>query len=64
MKVGKTTCNPAKGNGTESSVTFGEFTISQFDDGGIWIEDGDDDAGSFDEALFIECIRKFYNENF
>lgn len=64
MKVGHTTCNPEKGNGTASSVTFGEFTISQFGGDGLWIEDGEDDAGSFDEALFIEHLRKFYNENF
>lgn len=63
MKVGETTCNPEKGNGRAKSVTFGEFTISQFGDG-IWIEDGENDAGSFDEKLFIEAIRKFYNDNF
>ncbi|HDL6903126.1 TPA: hypothetical protein PXM78_000524 [Yersinia enterocolitica] len=45
-------------------MTIGEFTISQFGDGTLWIEDGEDDAGSFDEARLIQVLRKFYDENF
>ena len=64
MKVGKTTCNPSTDSGEARSVTIGEFTISQFGDGTLWIEDGDDDAGSFDESRLIQVLRKFYDENF
>lgn len=64
MKVGKTKCNPPSDSGEQHSVTIGEFTISQFCDGTLWIEDGEDDAGSFDEARLIQVLRKFYDENF
>jgi len=64
MKIGTTNANPSKDSGVANSVTIGEFTISQFGDGGLWIEDGEEDAGSFDEALFIQALRKFYDENF
>lgn len=64
MKFGKTKCNPSKDNGETNSVTIGDFTISQFSDGTLWIEDGDEDAGSFDEQLFEQCLRKFYDDNF
>ncbi|WP_213132383.1 hypothetical protein [Citrobacter sp. FP75] len=63
MKFGKTKCNPSTDNGEANSVTIGNITISQFGDGGVWLEDGDEDAGSFDEALFAEHIKKFYDEN-
>lgn len=63
MKFGKTNCNPSTDNGEANSVTIGDITISQFGDGGLWLEDGDIDAGSFDEALFAAHIRKFYDEN-
>ncbi|MRT14964.1 hypothetical protein GJV07_22055 [Enterobacteriaceae bacterium RIT711] len=64
MKFGKTKCNPTTDSGEASSVTIGEFTISQFGDGGVWIEDGEEDAGSFDEALLIQALRDFYRDNF
>lgn len=63
MKFGKTKCNPSKNDGVADSVTIGDITISQFDEGGLWIEDGDVDAGLFDEALFAAHIRKFYDDN-
>ncbi|EFE7247425.1 hypothetical protein F9V24_11660 [Escherichia coli] len=63
MKFGKTKCNPSTDNGEANSVTIGNITISQFGEGGVWLEDGDIDAGSFDEALFAEHIKKFYDEN-
>lgn len=63
MKFGKTQCNPHVDSGSAESVTFGEFTISKFGDGCVWIEDGDVDAGSFEESKFVEHIRKFYDEN-
>lgn len=63
MKIGTTNSNPSKNSGVASSVTIGEFTISQFGDEHLWIEDGEEDAGSFDEALFAKAIRKFYDEN-
>ncbi|TDX14604.1 hypothetical protein EDF88_3921 [Buttiauxella sp. BIGb0552] len=64
MKFGKTKSNPGTDSGEATSVTIGEFTISQFGDGSVWIEDGEEDAGSFDEALLIQALRKFYDENF
>lgn len=64
MEFGKTSCNPSKDSGDSTSVTIGEFTISQFSDGVVWIEDGDVDAGAFDEKLLVDAIRKFYSENF
>jgi hypothetical protein len=64
MRFGKTKCNPGTDTGEANSVTIGEFTISQFGDGSVWIEDGEEDAGSFDEALLIQALRKFYDENF
>ncbi|MCR6026798.1 hypothetical protein HLI26_07360 [Salmonella enterica subsp. enterica] len=63
MKVGKTKCNPSTNDGQANSVTIGNITISQFGDGSVWLEDGDEDAGSFDEALLAEHIKEFYDEN-
>ncbi|SAH95174.1 hypothetical protein [Enterobacter hormaechei] len=63
MKFGKTKCNPSTNDGQANSVTIGNITISQFGDGSVWLEYGDEDAGSFDEALLAEHIKKFYDEN-
>ncbi|PSH23561.1 hypothetical protein B7R74_02690 [Yersinia pseudotuberculosis] len=63
MEVGKTTCNPSTDSGEARSVTIGEFTISQFGDGTLWIEDGEDDAGSFDFKKFEAAIKSFYEAN-
>lgn len=64
MKFGKTDCNPGTDSGKAASVTIGEFTISQFGDDSVWIEDGEDGAGQFDEALLIQALRKLYDENY
>ena len=37
MKFGKTKCNPSKNDGVADSVTIGDITISQFDEGGLWL---------------------------
>ena len=63
MEFGKTKCNPSTNDGVANSVTFGDITISQFCDGSLWLEDGDVDAGSFDEAKFAAHVKKFYDEN-
>jgi len=64
MKIGTTNANPSINSGVANSVTIGDFTISQFGDGTLWIEDAEEDAGSFDEALFAKAIRQFYDANF
>lgn len=44
MKFHKTGCNPSTKSGLAEAVTIGAFTISNFGDGMVWIEDGDEDA--------------------
>lgn len=64
MKFGKTECNPSTENGKADAVTIGDFTISNFGDGQVWIEDGDEDAMAIDESKLVEALRELYRDNF
>ncbi|MDT8853022.1 hypothetical protein RN053_21165 [Pantoea dispersa] len=64
MKNGTTGCNPSTDTGTAPAVKIGEFTISNFGDGLVWVEDGDEDAMAVEESLLIEALRAFYDANF
>lgn len=55
---------------TESKLEFivmlsiGKYTISQYSDGKIWINEDDGEGMKINEELFYLCIKKFYNDNF
>lgn len=64
MKFGTTNANPSNDSGTAQSVTIGDITISQFGDGHLWLEDGDEDAMAVGEEKLAAVLREFYNSNF
>lgn len=64
MRFHKTGCNPSTNSGIAEAVTIGDFTISNFGDGQVWIEDGEEDAMAIDESKLVEAIRAFYDAKF
>jgi hypothetical protein len=63
MRFCKTECNPSIDSGKADAVTIGDFTISNFGDGQVWIEDGEEDAMAIDESKLVEALRAFYDAN-
>jgi hypothetical protein len=63
MRFCKTECNPSVDAGNSKAVAIGDFTISNFGDGQIWIEDGEEDAMAIDESKLVEALRAFYYAN-
>lgn len=51
-------------NQTGVSVKVGEFRISRYHAGGIWIEAEKGEGGQFNEELFAAAIREFYAKHF
>jgi len=64
MKFGKTNSNPSVDSGLADSVTIGQFTISQFSDGVLWMEDGDEGAMTVSEGELVAALKSFYDGNF
>ncbi|EKN5117602.1 TPA: hypothetical protein ACPZUA_003919 [Yersinia enterocolitica] len=59
-----TDTNPSVDSGKSKAVKIGDFTISNYADGIIWIEsDSAGDAGSFDFKKFEAAIKSFYEAN-
>ncbi|ELZ4048436.1 TPA: hypothetical protein ACPY6J_001257 [Yersinia enterocolitica] len=60
-----TDTNPSVDSGKSKAVKIGDFTISNYSDGIIWIEsDSAGDAGSFELEKFEAAIKAFYEEKF
>ncbi|CNL93995.1 hypothetical protein [Yersinia aleksiciae] len=60
-----TDTNQSVDSGKSKAVKIGDFTISNYSDGIIWIEsDSAGDAGSFELEKFEAAIKAFYEENF
>ncbi|PSH23562.1 hypothetical protein B7R74_02695 [Yersinia pseudotuberculosis] len=60
-----TDTNPSVDSGKSKAVKIGDFTISNYEDGTIWIEsDSAGDAGSFEFEGFESAIKAFYEAKF
>ncbi|TCD25021.1 hypothetical protein E0D81_04850 [Lelliottia amnigena] len=64
MKFSKSDTNPSANSTDSDSVTIGDITISQFGDGGVWLEDVGGEGGSFREEDFAKHIKAFFDGNF
>lgn len=64
MRFSKTDGNPSSNKDEFHSVTIGDITISQFGEGGVWLEDAGGESGSFREEDLAKHIKEFFNENF
>jgi len=48
----------------ENTIQIGEITITQFEDGQIWLRHPDGEGMEVNKTDFLEVVKDFYNDNF